>query len=369
MKVFIIAASLDERSGWGRYSRAVIDQLIVQGMDVEVCSEPAAHPAYPTISLRKLTSSPTISFLLNMIRVRRAARDADIVHAFDGWPYAIYGWGAVVGTKKKLFTSGIATYSVPPRGYSLKRMLFRVAYGRASKILSVSEYTKRRMIEGGVKPGKITVIHMGATPLPIINTEEFQKYAEQLSIERSSYPVVLTVGQVKDRKGQYETLRAVKSLRSTYPNILYVMAGNQDANYMQQIHKFIAEEQMERSVRFVQGADDRALSFLYLRCDLLALNSNTDDHNIHFEGFGLSVIEGYQFAKPAVGSAESGVQEAIQDSVTGLHSKQGDSEDIAHKIELILEGYETYSNNAKAAYKNYSWKDTVEAYIREYRRD
>jgi glycosyltransferase involved in cell wall biosynthesis len=364
MKVLIITASLNERSGWGRYSSAIVKELTSDDVDVSVCAEDAGDPSFVVGKLEP-GHSP-ISFFRNIRMVRRAAYGVDLVHALDGWPYGIYGWCAVLGTRRKLFISGIGTYSVAALYTRAKGALLRRAYARARYVFCISDYTKRQIAKAGIQEEKLIVVHMGVSSLPVLSQKEYGSYRKTYGIVDSSRPVVLTVGSIKDRKGQFDTLKAIELLKQKHPNILYIALGSVDEGYVSDMKRYASAHDLNANMRIVTGADDRALSFFYSRCDIFALNSNTDEVHHHFEGFGLVVVEAYQFGKPAVGSKDSGIEDAIQDGITGFLTKQGDPADIAAKIERILEKYDIYSRNAKMRHADFTWRKTVEAYTHWY---
>ncbi len=172
---------------------------------------------------------------------------------------------------------------------------------------------------------------MGASPIPVLSKDEIETYRKTYDINDVYRPIILTVGEIKDRKGQFETLKAVEILKQKHPHILYIALGSIGEKYVSAMRSYASAHDLVGNMRIVSDADDRALSFFYSVCDVFALNSNTDDVHHHFEGFGLVIVEGYQFGKPAVGSSDSGIEDAIQDSVTGFLTKQGDPADIATK--------------------------------------
>jgi len=368
MKVLIITASLDEKSGWGRYSTAVVKELARQGHQVEAFSENAADlPGVKVRSLKPLRFRlDIVSLLSNSLRIRSVARGTDIVHALDGWPYGVYGYAAVAGTSRKLFINGVGTYSVAPLFERGSAFLLRRAYVRAKEILCISDYTRDQVVAAGVQASKVRTVLMGAPELPSIPQEQIQAVLDTLKI-RDAFPMILTVGSIKDRKGQLETLKAVKILKEKYPNIVYIVAGSgNQKEYITTLQKYADSEGLASHLRIVTGADDAEISALYAACTVFALNSNTDPSSHHFEGFGLVVIEAAGYGKPSVGSRDSGVESAIDDGKTGFLTDQHDPADIADKVGRILSQYEFFSSNAKMWHSKFTWHDTVRKYVQAY---
>lgn len=362
MKILLITASLDERSGWGRHARAIGDELHSQGEEVMFCSGDGS-PKYLSYETGTLKPLSVRSFFGNIMRVRVMAKTADVVHALDGWPLALYGWLAVLGTGKRFFVNGVGTYSVAPLYATGKRWLLLRAYRRAEKIFCISSYTAKQMLSAGAPSEKMEVVHFGAPEAISIPVSEAIGYRAQYGISQDAYPIVLTVGAIKDRKGQFDTLRAVGQLKDQFPNILYIVAGavHQPA-YLIQMKSFIEQARLGENVRIIHDADDRVIAFLYSMASVLALNSTSDPRSHHFEGFGAVIAEGYQYGLPAVGSSDSGIEDAIFEGETGYLAKQGDPESIADRIREAVNNRISLAEGIRRHTADFSWRTAVAQY-------
>lgn len=367
MKLLALTNNMREKDGWGRYAASVAREYIVQCPDFEVITEEMSGKEHMELHERALLLPlrSEFNFFRNCWRTRCAARSVDVVHAFDGWPYSVYGYAAVVGTTKKLFITGVGTYSVAAFENPLQRMLMTRAYRRAQNIFCVSRYTQQRILEK-VALKNTSIVPWGHKALPELTAEEKERYRERFDIG-NEHPVILTVGQIKQRKGQYDTLRAVARLRERYPQLLYLMVGSDsDIEYIGLIQDFIKEHNLFGNVRIINNAeDDSELSFFYSICDIFAMNSRNDGE--HFEGFGLVFLEAMQFGKPVVGSSGCGIEDAITDGYNGYLAAQGDDESIYQAFMKILSGdRDMLSRNARTMYSQFSWKKTVAEYVRNY---
>lgn len=351
MKLVIIAPSVDSQSGWGRYSASIIGALKKMGIDpIVVKPEP-------------LGASPLV-FVKNIFRVRRMSQKADVVHALDGWPFGVYGYFAVLGTRKKLFISGIGTYSIAPSGNFFKGLLLRRAYLKAKSIFCISNYTKEAILKK-VKRAKAKTVFLGLPVLPTLTSHEMDSYKKKYDLG-GHYPIILTVGEVKYRKGQLDTLKAIKLLKNEYSGILYIMVGSHNKSYVRTIREYARDNDLEDNIKFVEDAkDDKSLSFFYNACDIFALNSNNDGN--HFEGFGLVLLEAAQFGKPVIGSRNCGIEDSVWDGYNGFLTNQGDPKDISDKIKAVLEGDQRkMAINSVEFSKKFSWNKTVDEYVRNY---
>jgi phosphatidyl-myo-inositol dimannoside synthase len=352
MSILVITGTTAPQSGLGRYSKEVIDELRRQGEEVTVL----AIAGQREVSLEQTTG--VMALIRNAFRARRASRGVKIVHAFDAWPFALYGLYAVLGSKKKLFINGVGTYSVPPPRFGFKRALLLAAYRKARHIFFISAYTQKRVCERLPFVPPRSIVHLATTSLPDPNIDA-TSLKEKYGISRAAR-VILTVGEVKDRKGQLDTLKAVLKLRETRPELVYVVVG--EAPKTGYVDALIGEASTDPGALVIvrDASGDADLSAWYQAADVFVLSSNKEDD--HFEGFGLVFLEAAQFGVPGVGTKECGIEDAIEDKVSGVLVPQRDSRLIAAAIEIILADRERFSDGARAFAKKFSWHMTVEAY-------
>lgn len=361
MNVLFLTKTLARNCGGGRMSYEIVSR-VQKHSDVLVCTERDAGESFEHAIL---TTSGLFGIVKSIIRVRRLAQSYDIVHALDGWPFGLIALGAVFGTKKKLFVSGVGTYTIRPLDTWYKRILLKMVYLRAKEIFCISTYVKDELLKR-IPKAKATVVHLGTTTFPKVSDQDLHQSTQKYDIP-SGVPIVLTVGAVKDRKGQYDTVRAVHMLTKTYPTIRYYIVGSlSDVVYVNKIRKYIAEHELTGHIFLVDDAKtDSDLAYFYSKATVFALNSNNGDG--HFEGFGLVFLEAAQFGVPGVGSRGCGIEDAIKDGVTGHLAPQRDGEAIADALQKVIENHAVYTKNALDWPKHFSWDDTARRYMEGYR--
>lgn len=365
VKLLLIAQTLEAKGGAGRHALEIANALKNSGINIRILTESnkkileeQKNTLYP------LGGPGIIKFIVNIISARKEASDFGVIHAMDVWPYGVYGYFAVLGTEKKLFINGVGTYSVLPGRNIFKRFLMRRACMRADKIFCISDYTEKRILEK-IGLNNTCVVLYGTVKLPELSIDEIKKYKEQYGITRQ-YPILLTVGAIKERKGQIDTLKAVHLLKTQYPDVKYIIMGDDgDKYYVQQIRDYAEKNGLNKNCEIISGVyDDRVLSFFYQICDIFLLNSN--NAGVHFEGFGGVLLEAVQFGKPVIGSRDCGIENALKDCYNGYLTEQKNPEDIKEKILLVFKNKEELFRNAKEFYKNFSWGKTVSEYIKYY---
>lgn len=361
-KIVILTNNTRPNSGWGRYSSEIIDQLKSPELSIIVLSEKSdSEPRYTYEHQILLPQNSAISFLNNVKNIKKYSRGADIIHAFDGWPYSVYAFLALVGTKKKLLINAVGTYSIVPR-FSPKGLLMKLAYKSAKQIFAISNYTARKVKEA-VPMAKVDVVHLGLTKVPKLSEEEISMFKEKFGTIKA-YPSVLTVGSVKPRKGQLDTLKAIHILKNEFPQIKYRIVGRIEVeDYANQIRRYAEENSLDVDL-ITSASSEKELSFFYRTSDIFALNSRNDGD--HFEGFGLVLIEAASAGLPVVGSKDCGIEDAIEAGFNGYHTEQGNPEDIADKIKRVLEEKEILVKNAVEFSKRFDWEETASSYKEHY---
>jgi glycosyltransferase involved in cell wall biosynthesis len=365
MKVVCITTSLKPDGGMGRMSHEVISRLRAAGVTCTIIVQRQDEKKSADAELLPATSF--FNIVRNAAMVRRVSKDSDIVHAFDGWPYAIYGYFAVIGTRKRFFVNGIGTYSLLANGNFLKRFFLRRAYRRAEKVLCVSRYMEG-LIKEQVPEARTVVAYLGHTELPVVPAEDIMRVRQLYGLAQSS-PLVLTVGDIKHRKGQLDTLKAVCALRPKYPGITYVAVGTAyDQAYVDQMQAYADEMQARGSLRFLFDVHSREdIAALFNTCDAYALNSNSSSDFV--EGFGLSIIEANGAGKLAVGSRGTGTEEAVSEGVSGYLATQVDTKSIAEALEKVFASNSpTTAQAARQWAARFSWDATAQAYLKSYAR-
>lgn len=370
-RILAIAQTMNVGSGWGRYAHDVATGLDRLGFFCRVITWRKTEPGDVPLSSELAELVPSlhpVMFMQNIVRIRThvISDGITVVHAFDCWPFAVMAWLALLGLRVPLFISGIGTYSIPPERRSLKRWLMQQAYRRAKEVFCISRYT-RDQIAQRTRGAQLKVIPLGTTELPILTSQERMQLSNFFQIDPAAYPVILTVGHVKHRKGQLETLKAVCRLKEQYPSILYVTLGSQaDTEYVQRMKTYAKEQGIENHLRMVTDHKGfQGLSALYQRADVFAMNSN--NHGDHYEGFGLVFLEAAQFGVPALGSQDCGIEDAIKDGVTGRLTRQGDVEDIVEKMRDVIMHRSAYGAAAKEFSRGFRWERTVQAYVSAYK--
>ncbi len=276
MKVAVLTTSYprDERDVAGLFVRDAVEAVRAEGVDVVVVS-PASFRhfgiAYGHGIVGNLRRRPWLVLLLPAflasfaLAARRAARDADLVHAHwlpsglaalaTGKPFVVQLWGTDAELARR------APWA------------FRWLVRRARLAIVASEYLAGAARELGAREVRVV-------PSPVEIPESVGEPDEP--------PHVLFVGRLSPEKGIHEFLEATEGL----PRVI-VGAG---------------PVEVPEAVGFVPRSE---LGAYYERAAVVCVPSRR-------EGYGVVAREAMAYGRPVVATRVGGLVDAVEDGVTGL---------------------------------------------------
>src|SRR5690606_38350334 len=214
-----------------------------------------------------------------------------------------------------------------------ERALTRWAFRRADAVICVSEFTRRRMRQAGIQPRVEVVIPNGADPglFKVLPGECVAHVKEQLGLQGAH--LLVTVGNVTQRKGQDIVIRALPEILKQAPNTHYLIVG---LPTLQQAYEALARELgVAEHVRFLGRVDAKTLVEVLNAADVFVMTSRHTETG-DFEGYGIAVVEAALCGKPAVVSDNSGLVEAVGVGRTGLAVPQDDPAATARAVLVLL---------------------------------
>jgi len=188
---------------------------------------------------------------------------------------------------------------------------------RAAKtVMANSRYTARLVGGLGVPPERIRVIHPGCDPAEFRPVDLEAANRSRLLEGRAPEFVLLTVGNLVERKGHDLVLKAMPYLRRTIPRLLYVIAGC--GPHEATLRRLTDQLGVADCVLFKGHVTHDDLPSLYACCDLFLMPSRfiPTDHDV--EGFGIVYLEASACGRAVIGGRSGGIEDAILDGKTGL---------------------------------------------------
>lgn len=224
----------------------------------------------------------------------------------------------------------------------------RLAYGQSSLLIAISEFTKKTIVNCGIKPKKMVVIHNAANEneFKILNPVIVDEFKIKNGLHNKK--VILATGSISERKGQKVVIKALPKILQEIPNVVFVAIGI--PSLKEEMLILTKELQVEDKVVFPGKIDQKELLLWLNACDLFTMTSV--NNNGDYEGFGIAVLEAALCGKTALVSNNGGLPEAVIHNHTGIVVPENDIEKTASEIVRILKDKNLLSHLSKNALKN-----------------
>jgi glycosyltransferase involved in cell wall biosynthesis len=330
LRIVVLTTSYPRSPGdaAGRFVADAVEHVRARGVDVEVVSPTQFRHyglAYGSGILGNLRREPWRVFLSPLMlasfrrAARRAARDADLVHAH--WlpvgavalglrrPFVLQVWGSDVELARRL--------------PALARPILRAA----RLVIAASSALAKDAIALGAR--EVRIIPSGVE-LP-------ERVADPVEP-----PEILFAGRLSPEKGILELVEAAKGMS------LVVAGDGPLRSRVPEARGFVPHDE---------------LLGLYERAAIVACPSRR-------EGFGVSCAEAMAYGRPVVASAVGGLLDLVVDGETGLHVPPRDPAALRAALERLLGDPGLRARLGAAARERaarlLSWESVTEATLRAY---
>ena len=215
---------------------------------------------------------------------------------------------------------------------SRRRKSIRKNFARAGKIITISNFTKERLIEIGIPEKKIVIIHPGVDPIKFNPQLDSSSIKKKHNIEGKR--IILTVSHLVKRKGHHNVLRALPQVLEKVPNIVYLIVGEGEEE--ENLKGIVRDLKLKERVIFVGEVKEKEIPLYYAACDIFIMPSYEIEKKGDVEGFGIAYLEASACGKPVVGGKSGGVPDAVIDGETGLLINPLDIDQIAQSLVKLL---------------------------------
>ena len=209
---------------------------------------------------------------------------------------------------------------LPERQRSIQKTFIR-----AAKIIAVSNFIKKLLIQIRIPEGKIVVNFNGVDPVKFNPGIDSSKVREKYDL--AGKKVILTISRLARYKGQYRVLEALPQVLKKVPDLVYLIIGaGEEEKYLR---KIVRDLGLERKVIFIDEVEYNEAPLYYAACDVFVLPSN-------LEPFGIAYLEANACGKPVIGGNNGGSLDAVIDGETGLLVDPFKTDQIANALVKLL---------------------------------
>ncbi len=242
-----------------------------------------------------------------------------------------------------------------PAGYRFRnKILFRASARRADFLLTVSEYSRRRISEHfGINARDINIIPNGVS-------DDYFNYGRELPDIKTEYGIdkyLLYVSRIEPRKNHLLLLKAFEELELWKNGYKLVLIGNKALSsllferYFRQLPDIVT-----KSVLFIDGSYGDELKSFYRNCSLFVYPSLA-------EGFGIPPLEAVASQVPVLCANTTAMRDF---SFLGnrLFNPQSISE-LKEKIILLLyDGKKDFSSDSEYVRSRYNWRNSASEFVK-----
>jgi glycosyltransferase involved in cell wall biosynthesis len=302
--------------GSERHLLTLLPALAERGVDVRFLglddTSRAPDPFYDALGVpfERIPSPRDLDPVL-ALRVRRAARAADLVHTHlvHADVYGALGARRLVSTK----------HNDDPFRVGAFRFVERLLSWRAARVIAITEALARFQVERvGLPAGKVEVIHYGLDEPPAAWG------ANAPDGLPGSALVLLAVCRLEPQKGLDVAVRALPEIRRRHTEAVLVVLG--EGPQRPELEHLAAELAVPV---FLLGRVPDVTAWLR-RATLLV-------HPARWEGFGLALLEAMLASLPVVATRVSSIPEIVLDGETGVLVPPDDAGVLADAVSGVLD--------------------------------
>jgi len=353
MKICFLTQTLNQRTGAGVFASNIVDRVSLSRPDIR----------FSVITGEDYLRPGILNIFRNWSHIRNQVKEADIVHAIDGFPYGVIACLANLGTSKPVIITVIGSGSIGKlSGYGLQSFLLRWAYRRAARITAISNYISNEVQK--VLPNLSIIVINPGVDYDFYSKEDNKKYS---LIPNAAY--VVTQGEFKERKGYMEILPMMKKVIGLRPSVNYVIIGNTGRNqdYQEKLYNKMDKLGIRNKIFVLSDLSGEELRAAFK--DAILYFTLPKNHKGDVEGFGMAIMEAAATGTPVVVGKGSGADDAVSDGQSGFLVDGKNEKEVIERILTIIDNRDLRDRLSKGAKKwasENSWESKVRQYVSLY---
>ncbi|MEL6537357.1 MAG: glycosyltransferase family 4 protein [Bacteroidota bacterium] len=278
------------------------------------------------------------------------AKSNEVVICSGKWPIWVAGFLKPVLSRRWV---AVVHGSELDLSRPLGRWWLRRSLAKFDKVIAVSSYTAQHLPAFGKKGPTVQVIGNGIEPA------DFDKVGMNgYSRTTHGFPALITVGSVKERKGQRKVIEAMPRILEKFPEAKYHVVGL--PNETDKLRVLADKLGLNGAVKFYGVQSRETTQHLLKASDVFLLPSQ---HTVRgdFEGYGIAILEANALGLPAVASLHSGSRDAVNED-SGILIEEASPDGLTKAIATIIKQPEVYTQGALQFSKSRSWERVAQAY-------
>ena len=239
----------------------------------------------------------------------------DLVHAIKDFPHSQLALDAARARGLPCVATAHGTYTIQPLHSPVHAARARRVYLGFNRIISVSNYTRRRLLELmeplGMKSEQVEVVPN------CVDVAHYLGAREVGTPPWHSWPFTLSIGEIKERKGHHLALEAWCRFAGQRSDLHHVVVGKLPGDdYEERLREIVARHSCQERVHFLGNVSEDEKVDLLQRAELF-IHTPVTASDGGFEGFGIVYLEASAAGTPCLGTLDCGAEDAIVEGLTG----------------------------------------------------
>jgi len=238
-------------------------------------------------------------------------------------------------------------YDVSERLREAKWCREYLQYNGAAGIITMSEFSREKLVNLGLEGNKIHVVPYGVDVV-----------AEPLMREQTHIVRCVAVGRMVAKKAPILTLDAFRRAAEVCPNLRldYVGVGE----LLPAVRHFVRAFDLSEKVMLYGSQPNEVVHKLMEAADIFLQHSMTDTETGDEEGCPVAILEAMSRSLPVVSTRHAGIPEAVVDGTTGYLVDEGSNVAMAERIVALASNYDLRRRTGTAGWQRakefFSWK-------------
>ena len=214
-------------------------------------------------------------------------------------------------------------------------------------ILTNSNAVKKELFGNTSEPNILTIGQHIDIPQNTID-EDKNDYFTRMDATK-----LIITGTISESKGQKDAILAVRELIKRKKDVELIIVGYSSSSYLEELKYLVEDENLKEYIRFIDFKEN--VYPIINQADIVLVCSRN-------EAFGRVTVEAMLLRKPVVGTNSGGTLELIKEGFNGLLYEPGNYNQLADRIEYLIENEEKIKEFEENGYKFVKEHFTKEEY-------
>lgn len=209
--------------------------------------------------------------------------------------------------------------------YVLVPFATRLASMAGTRLITVSESSRRSLEQYGFSEDRTSIISEGLQMQPVEDLRSIHKFKK---------PTVLSHGSMRAMKRTIDQIKAFELAKKDIPDLQLKVSGSSSGSYGKQVLAYINKSPYKQDIEYLGRTTEAQKIDLMQRCHAILVTSIE-------EGWGLIVTEANSQGTPAVVYDVAGLRDSVQSMKTGIVTAPNPA-GLASGIVAILKDEKAY---------------------------